>query len=115
MPARLDEDLLQSPPNLGPSELLGDIPGGATLNFDVEVMSVDEAAPEPNLFADLDVSPKDGKLSPEEVLAHFQKQDPSVTKIPDGLMEQEDKDKDGFITWEEFGGPKGTAPPKDEL
>ena len=28
----------------------GDIPGGATLNFDVEVVAIDEAAPEQNLF-----------------------------------------------------------------
>ena len=92
----------------------GDIPGGATLNFDVEVMSISEAPPEPNLFAELDVD-GDGMLTPKEVLAHFQKRDPQA-ELPPGLMDQEDKDKDGFISWEEFGGPKGKSPPtKDEL
>ena len=56
-------------------------------------MSVADAPPEPNLFAELDVDPKDGKLSPAEILKHFQKQDPSMTELPNGLMEQEDKDK----------------------
>ena len=127
----------------------GAIPGGATLNFDVEVVDITEvrhfararfqneiypgsrtnshpwraagssAAPpqqgpiEPNLFADLDVSPTDGVLSKEEVLAFFTKQ--GKDELPDGLWENEDKDGDGFISWEEFGGPKGTKSPKEEL
>ena len=28
------------------------------------------------------------------------------------MVEREDKNKDGVISWEEFGGPKGKAPPK---
>lgn len=36
--------------------------------------------------------------------------------MPDGLWEDEDKDKDGFVSWEEFTGPKGSSPPDhDEL
>ena len=27
-------------------------------------------------------------------------------------MEHEDKDEDGKVSWEEFSGPKGDAPPK---
>ena len=69
----------------------------------------------PNLFEELDVSPRDGKLSPDEVLAHFKKQNPSITSLPDGTVEEEDRDGDGFISWEEFRGPKGASPPKDEL
>jgi len=90
----------------------GDIPGGATLNFDVEVVDItDKAPPEPNMFKDLDVD-EDAKLSKEEVLAYFKKQ--GQDELPDGLWENEDKDGDGFIQWEEFGGPKGSNP-KDEL
>lgn len=106
------------PPELGYGErgAGADIPGGATLNFDVEVMSVATGPPEPNLFLELDVDPKDGKLSHDEILAHFQKRDPSTKELPEGLMDSEDKDKDGFVSWEEFGGPKGAAPPdKEEL
>ena len=37
----------------------------------------------------------------------------------DQVMESEDKDKDGQVTWEEFSGPKGDEPiaaaKKDEL
>mmetsp|Transcript_40270 Transcript_40270/g.80723 ORF Transcript_40270/g.80723 Transcript_40270/m.80723 type:complete len:205 (-) Transcript_40270:378-992(-) len=92
----------------------GDIPGGATLRFDVEVVSINRGGREPNLFESLDVD-KDGMLSPEEVLAHFQKHDPNA-ELPEGLMESEDKDKDGIISWSEFSGPKGTSPPtKEEL
>ncbi|EOD37677.1 FKBP type peptidylprolyl isomerase [Emiliania huxleyi CCMP1516] len=89
----------------------GDIPGGAALSFDVEVVShSDEGPPEPNLFKDLDTD-KDAKLTKEEVLAFFKQQ--GKEELPEGLWEKEDKDKDGFISWEEFGGPKGKS--KDEL
>lgn len=100
----------------GASGAGGDIPGGATLNFDVEVVAISDkeegGKEEPNLFADLD-SNKDAKLTKEEVLEFFKKQ--GKDELPDGLWENEDKDKDGFISWEEFGGPKGDSPPKEEL
>ena len=91
-----------------------DIPGGATLNFDVEVVDITEGPPEPNIFKDLD-GDEDGKLSKEEVLAFFKKQ--GRDELPEGLWEKEDKNEDGVISWEEFSGPKGkTAPPlKDEV
>ena len=91
-----------------------DIPGGATLNFDVEVVDITEGPPEPNIFKDLD-GDVDGKLSKEEVLAFFKKQ--GRDELPEGLWEKEDKNEDGVISWEEFSGPKGkTAPPlKDEV
>merc|ERR1719220_1698849 len=45
----------------------GDIPGGATLNFDVEVVEIsNDAPPQENLFAKLDVN-EDNKLSEEEI------------------------------------------------
>eukprot|EP00933_Yihiella_yeosuensis_P079963 TRINITY_DN93382_c0_g1_i1.p1 TRINITY_DN93382_c0_g1~~TRINITY_DN93382_c0_g1_i1.p1 ORF type:complete len:204 (-),score=56.88 TRINITY_DN93382_c0_g1_i1:302-913(-) len=78
-----------------------DIPGGATLNFDVEVVDISEKPwPEPNYFKMIDTD-KDGKISKDEMLAYFK------GEIPDGLMDQDDKDKDGFISWAEFSGPKG--------
>ena len=88
------------PPDLGYGEKGAgrDIPGGATLNFDVEVMSVALPPPEPNLFHELDVN-TDCKLTAEEVLAHFKGH--GQNELPAGLMENEDKNKDGFISWEE--------------
>jgi hypothetical protein len=88
------------PPDLGYGEKGAgrDIPGGATLNFDVEVMSVSLPPPEPNLFHELDVN-TDCKLTAEEVLAHFKGH--GQDELPAGLMENEDKNKDGFISWEE--------------
>jgi len=70
----------------GASGAGGAIPGGATLNFDVEVMSIAEGPPEPNLFVELDTD-KDAKLTKEEVLAHFKKQ--GSDQLPDGLWENE--------------------------
>ena len=43
-----------------------------------------------------------------ELTEYFQMQG---SALPEGLMEREDKDGDGFISWEEFSGPKGEHPP----
>ncbi|KAL3937545.1 MAG: hypothetical protein SGBAC_007369 [Bacillariaceae sp.] len=103
------------PPEMGyGAQGAGDaIPGGATLNFDVEVVDISDTEPEqPNLFEMLDEN-QDGKLSKEEIEAFFVNQGGSM---PDGLWEDEDKNKDGFVTWDEFTGPKGSHPPvHDEL
>merc|ERR1740127_405264 len=106
-----------------------DIPGGATLNFDVEVVDVKDEVPEgagmdgeedqtallQKQFDEID-GDKDGKLTKDEVEAHFKKEDGPEAEIPEGFWEEgPDKDKDGIITWEEFAeaaegqdGPEGT-------
>merc|ERR1712150_46955 len=87
----------------------GVIPGGATLKFDVEVVDIaDSPPPQPNMFEIIDAD-KDGKLSKGDIEAWFKSQ--GAPEVPEGLWEQEDKDGDGFISWEEFSGPKGDAPP----
>ena len=63
----------------------------------------------PNLFKEID-SDGDGSLSASEIEAYFEKMG---RPVPDGLFENEDKDKDGSISWDEFSGPKGDGP--DEL
>ena len=89
------------------------IPGGATLKFDVEVVDIMESPPPPpNFFKEIDTD-SDGKITKEEVEAFFQEKHGVST--PDGLWENEDKDGDGFISWEEFGGSKGDTPPGAEL
>ena len=61
-------------------------------------MSVADGPPQQNLFAELDTD-ADGKLTKEEVLQHFKKG--GRDELPPGLWEGEDKDADGFISWEE--------------
>ena len=100
--------ILVIPPEMGyGSSGVGDgdiIPGGATLKFDVEVVSVTEPPPQLNLFNELDID-QDDVLTPEEIHMHFRKENPNAEMPPD-LMEKEDKNKDGVVSREEFGGPR---------
>ena len=88
------------------------IAGGATLNFDVEVVDVSKdapaAAPQENLFETIDAD-KDGKLTKEEIGKWFKEK--QNMDMPKDLMDQEDKDKSGTVSWEEFSGPKGDKAP----
>ena len=85
--------------------------GGATLHFDVEVVSINAAPEQPNFFQQIDTD-ADGKISPEEVGAYFTAQGQTM---PDELFGKEDTNGDGHISWEEFSGPKGTNPLGNEL
>merc|ERR1711957_817934 len=79
---------------------------GATLNFDVELLAIsDKAAPGPNIFKEIDAD-ENKELSVEELKGWF-KAKQGQDELPPGLMENEDKDKDGVISYEEFSGPKG--------
>lgn len=90
------------------------IPGGATLNFEVQVMSVAAAPPPPNVFAQADAD-HDGSLSYREVLEFFHGQDPTdLAKAANRaaqVLKTDDTNGDGDISWDEFSGPKGDAPP----
>jgi len=91
----------------------GAIPGGATLHFDVEVVDItDGPPPGPNVFVEIDTN-ADGKIDKSEVEAYFKNMGQDT--VPPELWENEDKDGDGFISWEEFSGPKGSNPLGDEL
>ena len=57
--------------------------------------------------------PEEGVFWFDKVAKWFHKE--HEREMPEGLFENEDKDKDGFISWDEFGGPKGSSPPKQEL
>ena len=62
----------------------------------------------PNLFVDMDAN-RDSRITIREMQDHFMA---VAGESPDDtLFEREDKDGSGFISWEEFSGPKGTAPP----
>ena len=76
------------------------------------MVDVGEAKPAPNLFAELDLD-SDARLTKQEVLKFFfEKQNKNA--LPEGMWESEDKDGDGYISWAEFGGPKGDAPPSSQ-
>jgi len=95
------------------------IPGGATLHFDVELVNIGEAGPTPNVFKEIDEN-QDKQLSREEVSEYLKKQmatDGQNTdqvsemmkendKLVEEIFQHEDKDKNGYISHDEFSGPK---------
>lgn len=104
------------PPEMGygASGAGADIPGGATLNFDIEVIGIKDGPPAPpNYFAQIDTN-GDGFLDEAEIAAYFETMGQPV---PAELWEHEDKNGDGKVSWDEFSGPKGTEAPsaKEEL
>lgn len=64
-----------------------------------------------NLFEKIDTN-GDRKLDHDEILAYFKTMGQDT--VPAELWETEDKDSDGFISWDEFSGPKG-QPMGDEF
>lgn len=101
----------------------GEIPGGATLNFDVEIVWVDKKSRDPrklradlasekghnNKFAQIDAD-ENGELTWDECTAWSKIQGRPVTEK---FFTREDRDGDGVISWMEFTGAKGMYPPGD--
>jgi len=114
-----DKATLIMPPEMG----YGDegqgaiIPGGATLHFDIEVVSINDIpvaldpAPDPNdLFGNIDTN-SDRKISKDELIAYMMTGNDKQKSVNfqvnvEAFMLEEDTDNDGFISWSEFRGPK---------
>ena len=78
----------------------------ATLRYDVEI--IDIQPPVPNDFVKIDDN-KDWKISKDEAKRYFEGLGQPI--VIESLWEDEDKDGDGYISWEEFTGPKGNEGP----
>lgn len=95
------------------------IPPGATLHFDVELVSINQAPPPSNVFKQIDLD-EDNQLSKEEVVDYIKKHippsdaaDPEAKENPqdphritEEIFQHEDQDRDGYISFDEFSGPK---------
>jgi len=99
------------------------IPPGATLTFEVDLINIGDTPPPVNVFKEIDAD-KDLMLSREEVSEYLKKQMVAADqegvaesdevkrmledhdKLVEEIFQHEDKDKNGFISHDEFSGPK---------
>ncbi|XP_075230360.1 peptidyl-prolyl cis-trans isomerase Fkb14 [Lycorma delicatula] len=98
------------------------IPGGATLTFEVELINIGDSPPTTNVFKEIDID-ADKQLSREEVSEYLKKQMVAAgeggeaaeevkqmladhDKLVEEIFQHEDKDKNGYISHDEFSGPK---------
>ncbi|XP_055809518.1 uncharacterized protein LOC129879813 [Solanum dulcamara] len=107
------------PPNLAYGDAAHDkIPAKSTLIFEVECLKVEDGPNPINVFKEID-SDQDGKLSRHEVGEFLKRQLSQAYSQPgaqqdmqdhgsmlDEVFKHEDKDNDGYITRDEFSGPK---------
>lgn len=102
---------------LNPDVQAEDLPKGATLRIELEavkIVSVQFRMAEEteshggSIFETVDAN-KDYFLDKQELTNYFERN--AHHGVPPSIWNS-DKNKDGFITWQEFEGPKGPPPPK---
>ncbi|XP_074661063.1 peptidyl-prolyl cis-trans isomerase FKBP14-like [Tubulanus polymorphus] len=122
---------LTVPPELGYGDnagLDGKIAPNSILVMDVEMIRVKRRQKYPNMFVDMDMN-SDNKISREEMDLYYKARmmfdgtfDPDNKEHVDNhermleiAFNRDDKNKDGFISFDEFSGPKGLPTGHDEL
>ena len=108
-----EKRMLIIPPELGyGSRGFGrSIPKDATLRFIVELASIGTKPPvthphfksSDDVFSEIDYD-EDGLLDFSEIVEYLAKS--KVQGRPKEIFDNEDKNKDGIVSWEEFTGPK---------
>jgi len=89
------------------------VPPGADLVYDVEVIHIQKGTTPPNIFAKIDLN-KDQKISREEMGAFILETGRTVTlrgqseidNVVNEIFNLEDINEDGFVDLSEFSGPK---------
>jgi hypothetical protein len=89
---------------------------GVTLKYEVELLDLTkkDSPAGKNLFAIIDEN-GDNQLSYFEIEKWFKAKHGGEVEMSASVLTRDDVNKDGFISWDEFRGPKGNKAPATEV